>query len=212
MYLAADLERAFCQRAALRALRRTFVVAVVLLAAASAGAEQEALTLETMVDVADEVVVGEVETSEAQWEGRLIVTVSTVRVDEALKGNPAGRVEVVQYGGTVLHPRLQQPVTMTASGISLLREGEEVVLLVTGSGRERRQLVGGDQGKFVVQRELGPAPSRVPDAPKRLRVERRGGVRHLEGEVETLDRLRARIRDHVERSERKGGKPAGKRR
>jgi hypothetical protein len=155
-----------------------------------------ALTLDDLVDRADEIVVAEVVAAEGRWEGRLVVTDTTVRVQESLKGDAPEAIRLTQPGGTAVHPRLGVRVTTVASGVATLRPGEALVLFVrTRNGR--RHLVGGAQGKLVLADEppaatAAPAPRRsIAVGPKRLAPD---GAGNIAVRGMTLDELRARIR------------------
>ncbi len=106
-------------------------VAAAAMAVSSADAEvQDDLSVEQLVDYADEVVIGEITENTSAWQGKKIFTTSTVRVDEALKGEPEAEVEVVQLGGTAVHPVLGTPMRMDVSGYASFRVGERVVLFL----------------------------------------------------------------------------------
>jgi hypothetical protein len=186
-----------------RALAAVVLVSAGLLRAAPAFAESaRVLGLDEMVGAADEIVVGQVERSETRWQGKLIVTVSTVRVDETLKGQPGSRIEVTELGGTAVHPVIGAPVTMTVSGQANLLEGENVLLFVEQKRPSLRQVVGAEQGKFVIRDNAASGAPGVPVGPKRLRVERRGESSTLAAEPMTLDTMRSRIRALVEGGKR----------
>jgi hypothetical protein len=50
-----------------------------------------ALGLDELIDLSQEIVVGEVVGSTARWQGRFVVTDTEVRIEEGLKGNPPRR-------------------------------------------------------------------------------------------------------------------------
>jgi hypothetical protein len=191
-------------------LRRAVTLVVLLLTVhRTAGADSaRPLGLDELIDGAEEIVVGEVIAADGRWEGKLVVTDTTVRVDESLKGGAPREITLTQPGGTAVHPRLGARVTTTASGMTALRPGEQVVLFVARQ-RGRRQLVGGAQGKLVVRDEPGgeepagdaAAKRRIPRAlsggPKRLRVEPGAGTPTIGTRNLTLDELRARVRTRI---------------
>jgi hypothetical protein len=163
-------------------------------------ASQRALGLDELITAAVEIVVGEVVESETRFEGRLVITRSTVRVEESLKGAPGARVEVTQLGGTAVHPIIGAPVTMDVSSYTAFRPGEKVVLFVEPRRPTGRQLVGAAQGKLLIREEVASGTRDVPVGPKRLRVVREPGRDLVAPEVMTLDDLRARIRERLERA------------
>lgn len=195
------------------AVNRTWTTILALLAAvvweaAPARAESaRELTLREMVDLADDIVVGTVVESAAHWQDKLIVTVATVTVESALKGAPAGTVTVTQPGGTAVHPTLGVPVHMSASGVSVIQPGEEVVLFLHHSPAGHRVVVGGSQGSLRVRHDRTTGKRMVPVGPKGLRVAMEpGGKTVVAGEL-SLDDLADRVRGHVTRGDRvPGGK------
>jgi hypothetical protein len=176
-----------------RRVLRAVLAAAIVLAARRAGAASQALGLPELVGLSQEIVVGHVLHARARWEGRLVVTSTVVRVDEALKGTPASKIKITQLGGTAVHPRLHAPVTMTASTYTELTPGEHVVLFLEEQRPGRRGIVGAQQGKFVVHDDADGRGT-VPVGPKTLRVTREGAHVALGAEAMTLDAMRDRIR------------------
>ena len=160
------------------------------------------LPFDDMVGLADEIVVGEVEKSEARWQGKLIFTTVTVRVDESLKGQPGARIEITQPGGTAVHPVLKAPVRMDVAGESTLQAGERVVLFVERRRPTLRLIVGGAQGRFTIREDAAAPGPAVPVGPKKLMLQREGAQATLASEAMTLDELRNRIRAVVEEQKR----------
>jgi hypothetical protein len=186
-----------------RRLRTLAAAALAVAALAGAPARAQSprpLALEEMVDLADEIVVGHVVGSEAHWQGKLIVTVTAVDVEESLKGAPGGRVEVTQLGGTAVHPTLGVPITMTASSFAPLGTGEHVLLFVDRHRSGIRQLVGGPQGKLTVRDATPAAPPAVVVGPKALAVTRDHGGAALAPAPMTLDAIRRRIQERLGRT------------
>ena len=162
-------------------------------------ASQRTLGLDELITAASEIVVGEVVASEARFEGRLVVTRSTVQVEESLKGAPGARLEVTQLGGTAVHPVIGASITMDVSSYTAFRPGEKVVLFVEPRRPEGRQLVGAEQGKLLIREETATGTRNLPVGPKRLRLFREPGRDLVTPEVMTLDDLRARIRERLTR-------------
>ncbi|HEV7731240.1 MAG TPA: hypothetical protein VGR62_03715 [Candidatus Binatia bacterium] len=187
---------------------RTLAATLVLLLSLAALARADSappVPLDALIDGAEEIVVGEVLSSEGRWDGSMVVTDVRVRVDDSLKGTPPREVTLTQPGGTAMHPRLGARVTTQASSATPFGVGEHVVLFVAQRQGTRR-LVGGAQGKLVVAPQpTAPAGARsarrdaaVAVGPKRLEPSASGyvGTRGM-----TLDELRARV------DARKGAKP-----
>ena len=150
-----------------------------------------ALSLDELIDLSEEVVVGEVVASTSRWQQRLVVTDTVVRVEEAMKGGTAGEITITQPGGTAVHPRLGASVTTQASTFTALQTGETVVLFVEQRAGVRT-LVGAQQGKLVVEPAGAKQGQRraLAVGPKKLHEEADGVV---ETRAMSLDELRARV-------------------
>jgi hypothetical protein len=159
------------------------------------------LTLDELVDHSSEIVVGTVTGSEARWQGKLIVTRSTIHVEEPLKGQPSADVQVSQLGGTAVHPVIGKPVSMTVSSFVAFQPGEHVVVFLEPAPSGERQVVGAQQGKLVLREGAVPGEASVPVGPKALRVFRDGAHGTVMPEAMTLDALRDRIRARLRAAE-----------
>jgi len=181
-----------------RALLPLALAAVaVFVVRAAHGASIRQMTLDEVIDHASEIVVGDVVSSDARWQGRLVVTTSRVRVEESLKGQPAAEIEVSQLGGTAVHPVLGVPVSMTVSSYVALQPGEKVVLFLEETRPRVRQLVGAQQGKLVLREEPETGARDLPVGPKQLRVFREGERETLMRDPMTFEGLRRRIRGRL---------------
>jgi len=153
-----------------------------------------ALDLDELIDLAQEVVVGEVVGSTSRWQGRLVITDTVVRVEEGLKGDPPREVTITQPGGTAVHPRLGASVTTQASTFTALDTGETVVLFVDQRAGVRT-LVGAQQGKLVVEPAAAMRGARraLAVGPKKLQKEPDAPHGTIGTRGMTLDELRARV-------------------
>jgi hypothetical protein len=173
------------------------LIAWVLASGSALAASGRSLGLDEMIDLAEDVVVADVGESTTRWQGRMIVTDTTVHVREALKGAASGDVTVTQLGGTAVHPRLGVGVTMQASTFTSLAPGESVVLFLDHRGG-RRSLVGAQQGKLLLQ-EAAPVPGGATSPPAVAVGPAKARVLPGEGAAVgpqgmTLDELRTRVR------------------
>ena len=184
-------------------------VAVVLLPTAdTSAASQRELSLERMVSLSDEIVVGRVTGVETEWRGRVIVSVATVEIGELIVGpGRPRRIEITQLGGTAVHPDTGISVTMTASTHVALAEGEDVLLFVSRGDDGLRQIVGAQQGKYAIRENARTGVRQLPVGPKRLVVVRGSAETVVRTEPMTLDEMRTRIRGHAERQ---AGRPGGR--
>jgi hypothetical protein len=172
----------------------TVLALLATLAGAARADSGRALDLDQLIDLSEEIVVGEVVDSSARWQGKLVVTDTVVRVDETMKGAPPREVTITQPGGTAVHPRLGAEVTTQASTFTAFVRGESVVLFVDQRAGVRR-LVGAQQGKLVVEPPAahGAQPRGLAVGPKALRVEPDVGGGTIGTRGMTLDELRARV-------------------
>lgn len=108
------------------------------------------MTTRELTRASQDVVLGEVVGVRSEWTSdRRMITRVTIRVNERLKGDAAGIVEVVQLGGEV------DGVKVSVPGCPSFRPGEEAVLFLAGTNRARLQVTGLAQGKFEVTRAAG---------------------------------------------------------
>lgn len=189
-------------------MRSLLVVAVCLVPVGEVKpASQRPLSLEEMVDLSNTIVVGRVTDTETRWEGRLIVTVATVAVEETIKGGREAQLQITQLGGTAVHPDTGIAMSMSASTQASLKVGEDVLLFVAGTGPALRQLVGGAQGMFAVRDNPQTGVRELPVGPKQLEVVRDDRQDEITVEAMTLDAMRSRIRNRVEQTATsRGGK------
>ena len=171
--------------------------AAVLCCLTASAATNRTLSVEERVDLSEEIVVGRVVDSMTEWQGKLIVTVSTVEVSETIKGRTAGTVEVTQLGGTAAHPDSGISVTMTASSHVALAAGEEVLLFLGRRGSGPLQLVGAQAGKYVVRPNPLTGLRELPVGPKVLDTTRGDRQDAVRAESISLDTMRRRIRTHM---------------
>ena len=175
-------------------IRLCTVLLLATLAVTARADSGRALDLDQLIDLSDEIVVGEVVGSTSRWQGKLVVTDTVVRVDEAMKGSPPHEVTVTQPGGTAVHPRLGAEVTTQASTFTAFDRGESVVLFVDQRDGVRR-LVGAQQGKLVVEPQAGHGTQQrgLAVGPKALRVEPGPGGGTIGTRGMRLDELRDRV-------------------
>lgn len=192
-----------CRRKAWLLLGVLFCLTALLVFAAEGwSASKRQLSLEELVDLSQEIVVGRVSSSAARWQGRLIVTTTTIEVQEPIKGDPGPELEITQLGGTAVHPKIGAPVTMTVSGQVVFRPGEEVLLFITETKPGIRSLVGGAQGRFKVQKDPVSKRKKVPVGPKKLKALREDERIRVSTEEITLDEMSKLIRTHMEKKRR----------
>lgn len=108
-----------------------------------------ALTNRAMTDQSLVIATGRVTAVRSAWEGRTLVTLATVELDDVLKGEATGSITVVLPGGIDANRRF--PVAMTYAGAPQMMVDEHVFLFLnredTASGLT---VVGFSQGKFSI--------------------------------------------------------------
>lgn len=176
------------------AVRALLTLAAVVAATSVMAANLQALDLDQLVQLSDEIVVGRVVASETRWQGKVIVTVATIEVEETIKGEGAARLEITQLGGTAVHARTGLSVTMTASTQVALTPGDDVLLFVSRLPGETRQLVGAQQGRLSIRENPQTRVREIPVGPKRLEVLRGAERDRVATKVLTLEDMRERIR------------------
>jgi len=165
-------------------------------------ASVQPLSLEQIVDYSDEIVIGKVISSEARWQGKLIVTVSQVEVRESLKGAAAQTIEITRLGGSAVHPTSGIAVTMDASTFVELQPGEEILLFVSRDANGVGQLVGAEQGRMRIRTDPKSGLRELPMAPKRLDVLRGQDQDTIRSGLMTLDEMRRRIQRRLRPGQR----------
>lgn len=124
----------------------SFVALLVTLAPAARGAVILPVDVETLARRADTIVRGTAldSVSSLSDDGRLIHTVTRVRVVFPIKGAPPAIIQIRTPGGTVGN------ITQTVSGMAEVRPGEEVILFLRKAGEQRFAVEGHALGKFEV--------------------------------------------------------------
>lgn len=145
-----------------------------LLSARPAAAVGRRLDLATMTAHAGTIVAGRIVAlrsgSHPQYHniGALYVT---VQVSETLKGTPTDRMTFMQFAGRAdaLGRSGRVSMAQTLPEMPAYRVGEEVVLfLYPASSAGFTSPVGGEQGKFVIQRPAGQPATVISDGGNRL--------------------------------------------
>lgn len=149
-----------------------------------------AMDLAELTTGADQIVVGDVLSSESAWdaEHRSIYSTIEIGVQESWKGSPPanGRIKIRQLGGTV------GQIEMSVPGMPRFTPGERALVFL-----RRTHVVGMSQGKRSVRWDSA-SKCWMADAPDRtgaLKVVLRGDARTPEpSQGESLDHLRERVR------------------
>jgi hypothetical protein len=108
-------------------------------------------SFERLVDRAELIFTGQVTSQHSEWKNqngqRSIVTFVSFRVDAIHKGNAGSMLTLQFLGGTV------GDVTLDVSEMPRFRDGERVVLFVSGNGEAASPVVGFYHGKFSLRQD-----------------------------------------------------------
>lgn len=134
-------------------MRRVLLLwAAMVLGVASAAQATTAVALnnQALTSTADVIAIGRVVDSRSVWEGRILVTQVTVRIEETLKGGAGETIVVTLPGGIDANRRI--PVAMTYAGAPTLQPGERTFLFLDrdDENADRLTVVGFSQGKFSI--------------------------------------------------------------
>jgi len=129
----------------LPAMRPRILVIFFLIATSCYATTVQRLGLEELVKKANTIVVGRVTNSRTYWNSnrKLIFTNYTIQVDESIKGQPGGSIEVTTIGGKI------GDVELHVSGMPTFQNGENAVVFIEQSAGYQTVL-GLGQGKFTV--------------------------------------------------------------
>lgn len=117
------------------------------------------LSLEQLSQASTEIVRGRVVSQESRWNSRQtqIVTLTTIAIDQKVKGRPPAALVIQQPGGTVGNLRVLVPGT-----VRFTRQSSYVLFLEpVGENSSRYCLVGMVQGAYRIFRDAGTNEERV---------------------------------------------------
>ncbi len=117
------------------------------------------LSLEQLAQASTDIVRGHVISLESRWNSdhTQIVTLTTVAVEESMKGHPAQTVVIEQLGGTVANTRVR------VAGTALFQSGASYMLFLEPSapGSSSYNLVGMVQGSYRIYRDFATHEERL---------------------------------------------------
>jgi len=147
-----------------------------------------------MVQEAAVIVTGHCTHLQSQWVGRTLVTLATIQVSEALKGDAGSQVTVVLPGGVDSNRRI--PVAMSYPAAPEIFQQENVLLFLTSEDLVAGgySIVGFSQGKFSLAENAQGKKVATQDLNGLSLQGRSGSLRRSQGKTIQLDELRARIR------------------
>lgn len=166
------------------------VLLAAILAAPAFATTVTKLDLEQLVQRADLIVQGQVQSVYCQWDEdrRLVFTYIAVRVDEPLKGEGRRTVLIRQLGGTV------GTIQMSVAGVPQFKPGQMAVVFLKSQDDGAFQVVGMSQGLYEIVD--GYAVSNVFGVD--LLDSKTGAItRPLIGNRAPLEQLKAKIREFI---------------
>ncbi|HWP44528.1 MAG TPA: hypothetical protein VNO14_14880 [Blastocatellia bacterium] len=156
------------------------------------------LKLEEMARQSDLILTGRCTDTSSTWiqDGRVLVTLATVSVDEVIKGGQASTVTVVLPGGVDLNRKI--PVAMTYPGAPRIAPQEEVFLFLTGEDAVPNSytVAGFSEGKFsIVEGEAGQ--KLISRDPIMMREKRGPGVKRGNRQFTPLSDFKQKVRRYL---------------
>ena len=129
-------------------MRNLFVIAlmVAIMAGPAFATTVVKLDLKQLVQRADLIVQGQVQSVYSQWdqELRLVFTYVSIRVDDPLKGERRQSVLIRQVGGTA------GEIQMSVAGVPQFKDGEMAIVFLKRQADSTFQVVGMGQGVYEV--------------------------------------------------------------
>lgn len=154
-------------------MRARILFAILLFTGSLYATTVQRLGLEDLVKRAHTIIAGRVVNSRTYWSSnrKLIYTSYTIQVDESIKGNAGGSIEVTTIGGKI------GDVELHVAGMPSFQTGENAIVFVEESAGFQTVL-GLGQGKFTVTNgevinSVGDLsfPDGRPGAPTRMPVQ-----------------------------------------
>ena len=143
-----------------------------------------------LLAASDAVVEGKVLEVESFWdrENRVILSVATIRVEQALYGDAGATIRVQTFGGTV------DGYTVEASGFPKFVRGEQVLLFVNQREAQDRSIrvTGYQQGHYQITERAGERVA-VPTVDEGANLIREDGRKLAPQEAMPLSELRRQI-------------------
>lgn len=156
------------------------------------------LSVEQMVSQSDLITIGSCVDARSTWVGRNLVTIATISVREALKGDPSASVTVVLPGGVDANRKI--PIAMTYPGGPRIALGEDVLLFLTsddevGGGYT---IAGFSQGKFSIVKDESGKEMITRDL-TRVTLKGRTGLRRGTVSMTSLESLKSQVKRQLQR-------------
>lgn len=173
-----------------------FIIAFVIAIPCAVATLTRAVAFDQKVDKAEAIILGKCVRTRSEWDTsrRWILTYSTFRVEETLKGAPASEVTVVTPGGKV------GPIHQDSIGVPDFREGDEQVIFVR-NGRVGPTVLYFDQGAYDVDRDTHGEAIVKPVPSDAVRVDMQRGMAIAPEEARSLRDFRQDVRESLRRGE-----------
>jgi hypothetical protein len=172
-------------------MRRLLLIGVLLLGAGSS-TTIEPRSVEELARDSSDVIVGTADTPRSVWNAAhtMIYTVTTVRVERALKGHRSGSVQVTQMGGHL------DGIQTKVAGVRQFQTGERDALFLRPSVDMPGTFVitGLMQGRFTVTNSNGKEMVSNGATGVTTYDRANGGLREFSGKEMTLEQLESRVR------------------
>jgi hypothetical protein len=156
------------------------------------------LTMQEMTQRSDLIVTGQCVETRSTWvDGRRLVTLATISVDDAIKGASTSTVTVALPGG--IDSNRKHPISMNYPGAPTIQTDEDVFLFLTradspadtysvmGYAQGKLSIVNNEEGKPMVSRDLN-----------KMRVSRAVGVVRGQQQLIPLTEFKERIKGYLQ--------------
>lgn len=153
------------------------------------------LSIQDLALQSELIVTGQCIDTSTAWieDGRILVTLATIAVDEVIKGENASTVTVVLPGGADANRRI--PVAMTYAGAPTIAPQEDVFLFLSAEEAvaSSYSVMGFAQGKFSIVEDEDGQKHVSRDAAK-VRVDRGTGVTRGNRKITPLPEFKQKVR------------------
>jgi hypothetical protein len=155
------------------------------------------LTMQEMTQRSELIVAGQCVETRSTWvDGRRLVTLATISVNDAIKGTSASTVTVELPGG--IDSNRKHPISMNYPGAPTIQTDENVFLFLTraDSPANTYAVMGYAQGKFSIVNDQEGRPMVSRDLTK-TRVSRTMGIARGQRQLTPLSEFKERIRGYL---------------
>lgn len=183
----------------MKSLSKRLAIGLLAVALGVAGHAELAkvLTLDEKAAAAVAVVHAQCTETTTEWRNGKVFTRARFEVFDDLRASGMATIEIVNPGGTAVHPVLKVAVTTSVSDAVPIAVGDEVILFASRYGPQEFRVLAGAQGYLKVSRDAAGEPHvRAVERQVTATPAARGqpGGARLEAEAYSLEQYKQRIR------------------